>query len=40
MLQAGTITVRQAEAGYEKMRNAGRRLPWDEIEKQLRKFKK
>ena len=39
-LQAGTITVRQAAAGYEKMRNAGRRLPWDEIEKQLRTFKK
>lgn len=40
MVQARTITVRQAEAGYEKMRDAGRRLPWDEIEKQLRTFKK
>jgi hypothetical protein len=40
MVLARTITVRQAEASYAKMRDAGRRLPWDEIEKQLRTFKK
>lgn len=40
MVTARTISVRQAEAGYEKMRKAGRRLPWDEVEGQLRSFKK
>lgn len=40
MVNARTITARQAEAGYEKMRDTGRRLPWDEVEKQLRAFKK
>ena len=36
MVKARTITVRQAEAGYAKMREAGRRLPWDDVDKQLR----
>lgn len=36
MVKAGTITVKQAEAGYAKMREAGRRLPWDEVDRQLR----
>jgi predicted nucleic acid-binding protein len=36
MVRAGTMTVRQAEAGYAKMREAGRRLPWDEVDQQLR----
>jgi len=40
MLGARTMSVRQAETGYEKMRRAGRRLPWDEVEQQLRRFKK
>lgn len=40
MVRARTIAVRQAEAGYEKMRRARRRLPWDEVERQLRTFKK
>jgi hypothetical protein len=40
MFQARTINYRQVEAGYEKMRAAGRRLPWDDVERQLRGFKK
>lgn len=36
MVKAGTITVKQAEAGYVKMREAGRRLPWDDVDRQLR----
>ena len=36
MVKARTITVRQAVAGYAKMREAGRRLPWDEVDRQLR----
>jgi predicted nucleic acid-binding protein len=38
MVRAGTITVRQAETGYARMREAGRRLPWNEVEQQLRKL--
>lgn len=40
MVKAGTITVKQAEAGYAKMREAARRLPWDEVDRQLRSFKR
>ena len=40
MLQARTVSLRQAESGYEKMLRAGRRLPWDEVEQQLRRLKK
>lgn len=40
MVRARTITVRQAEAGYARMREAGRRLPWDEVDQQLRGFRK
>jgi hypothetical protein len=36
MVKARTITVKQAEAGYAKMREAGRRLPWGEVDQQLR----
>jgi hypothetical protein len=40
MLQARTINHRQAETGYRRMRAAGRRLPWEDVEQQLRQFKK
>ena len=40
MLKARTMNVRQAEAGYEKMRAAGRRLPWRDVDQQLRTFKR
>lgn len=40
MVESRVITGRQARAAYRKMREAGRRLPWDEIEKQLVSFRK
>lgn len=40
MFQAGTISFRQAETGYDKMRATARRLPWDDVERQLRQFRK
>ena len=40
MVKARTIAVKQAEAGYAKMREAGRRLPWDEVDQQVRSFKR
>lgn len=36
MVRARTMTGRQAEAGYARMREAGRRLPWGEVAQQLR----
>jgi hypothetical protein len=36
MLKANAMTVKQAETGYAKMREAGRRLPWEDVDKQLR----
>lgn len=36
MVRARTITFRQADTGYAKMRKAGRRLPWDDVDQQLR----
>lgn len=40
LVKARTITVRQAEAAYAKMREAGRRLPWNEVDHQIRSFKR
>jgi predicted nucleic acid-binding protein len=40
MVESRVITGRQAGAAYRKMREDGRRLPWDEIEKQLASFRK
>lgn len=40
MVKARTITVKQAESGYARMREAGRRLPWDEVDQQVRSFKR
>jgi hypothetical protein len=40
MVKARTITVRQAEAAYAKMREADRRLPWNDVDQQLRELKK
>ena len=39
MVRAGTITVTRAGAGYTKMRDAGRRLPWADVDRQLRALK-
>lgn len=40
LVKNDVLSVRQAEAAYEKMRQAGRRLPWDEVERQLRSYRK
>jgi predicted nucleic acid-binding protein len=40
MVEARVIVARQTEAAYERMRRAGRRLPWEEVEQQLRTFRK
>ena len=40
MVGARVIIGRQAGAAYRKMRDAERRLPWDEIEIQLASFRK
>ncbi len=40
MVESRVLTGRQAGAAYRKMRDAGRRLPWDEIEEQLDSFRK
>ena len=39
LVEARVIVLRQAEAAYERMRQSGRRLPWEEIEQQLRSFR-
>ncbi|MGE0875206.1 MAG: PIN domain-containing protein [Burkholderiales bacterium] len=40
MVKSRTVTVRQAESGYARMREARRRLPWDEVDHQLRSLKR
>lgn len=38
MVSAGLIRPKRARQAYDAMRKAGRRLPWDEVEDQLRRF--
>lgn len=38
MLEANVIEHKTANEAYEKMRNSGRRLPWKDVEKQLKKY--
>ena len=40
MVDARVIVGRRAAAAYRRMREAGRRLPWDEVEEQLHKLGK
>lgn len=40
MFTARTITMRQVEAAYQRMRDAGRRLPWAEVDQQLRALRR
>lgn len=40
MVEVQVIVAGQADTAYEKMRQAGRRLPWEELEQQLRKPRK
>jgi hypothetical protein len=37
MLCANIITKKDARAAYDKMKESDRRLPWDEVEKQLKR---
>ncbi|WP_287831557.1 DUF3368 domain-containing protein [Idiomarina sp.] len=39
MIQQNIITVDQAEAAYQAMKNAGRRLPWDAVEASLNQLR-
>ena len=39
MSQQNIITVDQAEAAYQAMKNAGRRLPWDAVEASLNQLR-
>jgi predicted nucleic acid-binding protein len=39
MVTAGVIRPNRARHAYDAMRKTGRRLPWDDVEDQLRRFK-
>lgn len=39
IVNAGLIRPKRARQAYDAMRRAGRWLPWDEVEQQLRSFK-
>ena len=38
MVSAGFIKPKRARQAYDAMRKVGRRLPWEEVEEQLRRF--
>jgi len=38
IVNAGLIRPKRARLAYDAMRKAGRRLPWEEVEEQLRRF--
>lgn len=38
LVVAGVVHVPKLRAAYERMKTAGRRLPWDEVEHQLRRL--
>lgn len=38
MINCGRVSVDAARAAYDAMRAAGRRLPWEEAERQLKRF--
>jgi predicted nucleic acid-binding protein len=38
IVNAGLIRPKRARQAYDAMRKAGRRLPWEEVEDQLRRF--
>lgn len=38
MVTAGVIKPKRARQAYDAMRKAGRRLPWEEVDDQLRGF--
>ena len=40
ILAAGNITVKEASSAYQSMEQDGSRLPWGDVDKQLKKFSK
>ena len=40
MFEAGLVTLQQVEQAYAAMRADGSRLPWDEIDRQIKEFEK
>ena len=40
LVKGGILSAPQAEAAYDKMRQAGRRLPWEQVDRQLRSYRK
>ncbi|MDT8405046.1 hypothetical protein [Sulfuriflexus sp.] len=40
MLESKMITVAEASEAYHRMEEDGSRLPWDEVESQLKRFRK
>lgn len=40
MLQEAIISIEDAKMAYEQMKDGGRRLPWDEVRKQIKRIKK
>ena len=40
MLEVGVIDVSEAETAYAQMKNADRRLPWKEVNRQMRSFER
>lgn len=40
LVSAGRVTVEEAESAYRRMREAGSRLPWDEVEAQLTEWRR
>lgn len=40
LLEAGVVTVERAARAYDAMREDGSRLPWQEVESQLRRYRR
>jgi predicted dithiol-disulfide oxidoreductase (DUF899 family) len=40
LVAEGLITVTALERAYDRMKQAGRRLPWNEVDRQLRHYRK
>ena len=40
MVEETIISIKDAEIAYRKMKDEGRRLPWDEVRRQIKRIKK
>jgi len=40
MVEQDILSIEDAETAYQKMEDVGRRLPWDEVRKQIKRIKK